>query len=877
MTHVYSVKRIQSLIRDLESSSVNDNNTAFGRLVIFFATKSAWASLPAETQNDLKQQILGFLKEPPTEGPDGTFTIRNLPLRLVLKTAEMVPDRDVIDRLDQLRQTGNERVRQAVVDILGTGATKDAKEDKYLEEQRERSMEEQERLEEVRVRSEEDSRSKSHLDGSPAEESIHFMGSGGPGSLADMLAARGEEPKKGAGNGAQGVGSAGPPPERTQKLFLKSMNVPASQKAMGSSSPGDTGSEPEISVRTSEPCASPPVTPLQEKKQAGTVSPPEVPRRLVNTGFVPAASPNNPVQKTVPLKTSTKYYFIFNIGKREAWSGEQDLASVFPPVPENTEIQVALFSPDNGIIIPESGDIGELVISGDGADVVRQPGMNINDVPVTFHGSEWLFFPFTTPAREDLYEMHCIIYAKQVPIQVRRITVQVTSNPEDWPPTEHAWGSDLIFSLSASLIPAVINQIQEHRASIFFDINTKDTCRLFIFGSEPGKLFFKEDICFEAERLQALITGGRERLKKATFRTDKDGKIEYIYKDRKTSQKVFPTGLEDLISWGHEFYYAVMTRVPAEKQGALSRLLQGSAYIQVAMKDGTQNFFPAAMIYDFPFETGLKKYRMCPRFWNYLADETDLSTIDCYGDQCVARNDDTKITLCPMGFWGFRHILGIPLSVKNDSPASRIPVTGDLNVVIATAESLDTGNVHFNEMTKRIKTTSPDRFPNVIVNAKPAANPVELKGLLNQSPHIVYFFCHGITNTGGIPVLECGPGSKPFQIPPSYFDGITSWGAVHPLVFINGCHTGDVKPEEFLEFITPLIVQGKAAGVVGTEIQIYDAMAACFADSCLSSFVGGKTIGEAVRDGRLAVLSTYNPLGLVYNPFISGGVKLEKI
>ncbi|MDD1680992.1 MAG: hypothetical protein LUQ35_05225, partial [Methanoregula sp.] len=35
-----------------------------------------------------------------------------------------------------------------------------------------------------------------------------------------------------------------------------------------------------------------------------------------------------------------------------------------------------------------------------------------------------------------------------------------------------------------------------------------------------------------------------------------------------------------------------------------------------------------------------------------------------------------------------------------------------------------------------------------------------------------------------------------------------------------------------------------------------------------------RTIAEAIRGARLKVLSSYNPLGLVYNPFISGGIRL---
>jgi cell division protein ZapA (FtsZ GTPase activity inhibitor) len=882
MTHVYSVKTIRSLIRDLESSSVSSNITAFGRLVLFFGTKGAWDSMPAETQNDLKQHILRFLEEPPVADPGGTFTIRGLPLQLVLKTAEMVPDDEVNDRLDMLRQSNDESLRQAVLAILGISAAEDYRlEEQRIEEQRieEQRIEERSREQATPARRaprEESASGETHLESG----SVGFFRMG-DSSMADILATGSEEnEEKAKGTGEAPDGEKQPPhSERTQKLFLKTLQEkfpedPRSltrvytRSGMGGSAGGSSG------AGTAAPLE---VVPVLEKKEAtiSEAAPAQEPQRYVNTGFVPGTNPDCPVSPTVPLKTNTKYYFIVNIGKIEKWSGELDPGKSKVPAGQETEFQVAIFSPDNGIMIRGSGDIGAVKVTGEGAEVTQQPGKKINDVPESSHKLEWLFFPITTPTTENQYEMHCIIYLKQVPIQVRRITVQVTTNPEDWPPFTRAWRSDLIFSLSDSLLPAILNQVHEHQASIFFDVDARDTSRLFIFGSEPNLVFIKEDISIGVMALQESITEARNRLIKATISYDQQGKTQYNYENLKSSRAAFPSGLLLLAEWGYVFYSQIMALIPKDKKDALSHLLQTTSYIHISMKDSTQNFFPAAMIYDFPLRNGLKEYRMCAQFWKYLEEGEDLGSINCYGDQCTARNDASKTTLCPMGFWGFRHILGIPLSLKGDIQ-SQIPIEDMLKVVIATAESLDTSGAHFSDMAARIKTNSSRLCPQVTINPKPATDVDELRGQLNQSPHIIYFYCHGICKPQGIPVLECGPEQNPFEIDPSYFNDITSWEKTHPLVFINGCHTGDVMPEEFLEFITPLIVQQKASGVIGTEIPIYNSMAACFAEACLSSFVGGKTIGESVRDGRLAVLSTYNPLGLVYSPFISGGVKLEK-
>jgi len=65
------------------------------------------------------------------------------------------------------------------------------------------------------------------------------------------------------------------------------------------------------------------------------------------------------------------------------------------------------------------------------------------------------------------------------------------------------------------------------------------------------------------------------------------------------------------------------------------------------------------------------------------------------------------------------------------------------------------------------------------------------------------------------------------------------------------------------------------AGVIGKERLLFFApMASIFAEKCLATFLAGGTIAEAIRGARLKVLSPYNPLGLAYNPFISGGIRL---
>jgi hypothetical protein len=126
-----------------------------------------------------------------------------------------------------------------------------------------------------------------------------------------------------------------------------------------------------------------------------------------------------------------------------------------------------------------------------------------------------------------------------------------------------------------------------------------------------------------------------------------------------------------------------------------------------------------------------------------------------------------------------------------------------------------------------------------------------------------------------MPYLQLGPKEKPSLIQRSnIFAHKIRWNEPRPLVFINGCHTTAVAPTQALEFITPLVTYSKGAGVIGTEITIFEELATVFAEDCLGRFVAGEPIGEAVRNARLRLLKEGNPLGLVYIPFVMSGLTM---
>jgi hypothetical protein len=87
-----------------------------------------------------------------------------------------------------------------------------------------------------------------------------------------------------------------------------------------------------------------------------------------------------------------------------------------------------------------------------------------------------------------------------------------------------------------------------------------------------------------------------------------------------------------------------------------------------------------------------------------------------------------------------------------------------------------------------------------------------------------------------------------------------------------------LEPKNTLNFVTSFVKTHHAAGVIGTEITIFEQLARAFAEECLHRFlVKGEPIGDAVRRTRLKLLKQGNPLGLVYNVYAIASLRLKKI
>ena len=176
---------------------------------------------------------------------------------------------------------------------------------------------------------------------------------------------------------------------------------------------------------------------------------------------------------------------------------------------------------------------------------------------------------------------------------------------------------------------------------------------------------------------------------------------------------------------------------------------------------------------------------------------------------------------------------------------------------------------------KNLKKTMPEFL------VKQYTEPKELREALADCLDIVYFYCHGKHETPEKldTYLEIGDGKKitAYDIPGWQ---LTEWPDNHweersPLVFINGCHTVDVTPESWANFVDSF-AGVDAAGVIGTEITISQQIASEAAEEFFKCFKDNKPVIEAMQKMRWHLLSKGNLLGLAYTGYCFANLSLFK-
>ncbi len=389
-----------------------------------------------------------------------------------------------------------------------------------------------------------------------------------------------------------------------------------------------------------------------------------------------------------------------------------------------------------------------------------------------------------------------------------------------------------------------------------------------------GRDDFAQDAEMAGAELRSLVDAVRKALRSAAW-GDEDP-----WDASKRPQNYGTTDLAPLRNTlvtlairGYRMYGAIVERLAGgpDAQDALQDLMRAPGTIQIALKHGATDVFPAAAIYDYSFNTNARNIVLCPDFEQALTSGVPLVETSCFQGTCRTPDlPQPSNVVCPGGFWGFRHRIGIPLSVNKDAEiVSAIPYRNP--TVVAFCVSLDP---NLKERESHLAALSALSLGVRLELARSWTEAFHALRDATNPPRIVYFYCHGGTTLHGIPYLQVGSDDDDKITPDNFRAMKVRWPNINPLVVLNGCHTTAITPESILNMVSVLVQYSEAAGVVGTEISIFESLACPFAERLFARLLEGKELGEAVRETRLELLAQGNPLGLVYVPFAHSGLHL---
>lgn len=402
----------------------------------------------------------------------------------------------------------------------------------------------------------------------------------------------------------------------------------------------------------------------------------------------------------------------------------------------------------------------------------------------------------------------------------------------------------------------------------------RETHRLIVHDRSGETLSFG---LAEGQVRTAVLTA-RQALRDAHFVEKDDRRLSLLDQRNSKSREPFLEDLQTVADVG----WLLWTAIFADQIDAFRRIeatLASPQRLQICRTGAAELAFPWSMIYDIPLVGGAAERRLCPILDTWDWDGPIPATVD---GGCPYADRHRANVLCPYGFWGFRHTIEHPPSVPAGGRLSlEIPLLSDPARAVAGFSPLLDPTLterHVDRLTRALGKR---------LTVAPCYTTSALRDALATSElPIAYLYCHGIrsplsvTGSTAIPhlVLDDGGTLRPQDLVGLRMGAWSDdhWRVVRPLVFINGCHTAELTPEDLLSFVTAFVDVG-AAGLVGTEITMHQSLAAEAAELFFAEFAAGADVGSAIRTLRWRLLAKGNLLGLAYTPYCSSSLSLRSL
>ncbi|GAA3237772.1 hypothetical protein [Actinocorallia longicatena] len=570
--------------------------------------------------------------------------------------------------------------------------------------------------------------------------------------------------------------------------------------------------------------------------------------RVVSTGLSDAdGTPLNPGRC---LSTATDYRYWLEIAAETAPDSFEPGAPV--TILPGTELVVTLSSADGAMVVP-GADVGRFtVLPGGSAEAGPRPGGG----PA---GGPRLWFPLRTPDRPGEHRIVCRLYCRQTLLQTRQVTLTVDDERTE---LTGALRSELTYVSDSTLRTGDLAAQPASTASLHFDLPRAGAGTFGFFGGDSGLV---AETLLAENPVQEAITEAREKLRTVAYGSPQEYTDAFRYRYAVPDLDRTADDLVTLAIAGYRLWDAINTSLSGGRRAkALRDLMRAPGIVEIAGRLDHGQVVPAGLLYDHPLTTTSEELSLCPDSFGAISRGEDLRGHRCFLGACSRYEDRTVV--CPGGFWGFRHQIGLP--------QSRLPA------VSGWGPSAAVGGVRV--------IRHPGERPTVVVGASTDFDPrhpawayglgdpslseyherqrplIDALGAPDLRPHLVYFYCHGMMD-GRIPLLQVGPLHEMGISPDNVGDPDTDWSDCTPLVFLNGCETTAVQPANVMGFLRSFVQHAGAAGVIGTEITVFTSLAAPVAERLLTEFVTeGRSLGEALLATRLGLLASGNPLGLAY-------------
>jgi hypothetical protein len=357
-------------------------------------------------------------------------------------------------------------------------------------------------------------------------------------------------------------------------------------------------------------------------------------------------------------------------------------------------------------------------------------------------------------------------------------------------------------------------------------------------------------------------------------------------------QEKHANAIVELAREGYEkfFHFFTVGNTPEAVLAEFSKAASTPGLVSISRLKGGATTLPWAMLYDHHLDVDgnlslceVLRAQLAANQWEPGAAEPEMEDLGRLTQQhdllddpeaCRAQKDcplkDPKRamrTVCPFGFWGFRH--------KIEQPIHRVTPTAQGTV----PAEVEQGNFSRGAWLARASAdktklrlafdqalASADPHKEALNGSLPASAAAEstwdrdqvLQWLLDGGADVVYLYCDGVLHRDKL-ALRFGP----FRISPAALGAAPGRWPRPSALILNACATVAASPERMDDFMPALRKLG-AVGFIGTETPVFDKLARPFGRALLDQVLAGRTFGRALLDVRRHLLRRLNPLGLTY-------------